>query len=138
MPYLIDAGPFLVEVSDVRAELGLKTDRLDPVIAAFITSECLNVNMLKGVYPIRRETWMERPENVGKRREPTKAGPVYVGRVGHADAGFWRDCTYEPTASEIAAARQRVVSRLRRSVDVFEALRAELTDDDARLAVEAA
>lgn len=138
MPYLKDRGEFLVEVSDVRADLGLKTDRLDPVIAAFIASECLNVDMVADIYPIRRETYMERPENIGQPREPTKCGPVYLGRIGHPDAGFWRDCTYEPTASEIAAARQRVVSRLRRSVDVFEALRAELTDDDARIAVEAA
>lgn len=120
MSYLIDAGPFQITAADIRAELGLSSDRLDPLFGAAIAATCLN-----GKRPLRRETWMERPENIGRYGEPVKIGPIYLGRVGHGDAGFWRNCVYEPSPADIAAARQRVLAWCIDQTDVADAIAAE-------------
>jgi hypothetical protein len=116
--YLIDAGPFPITAADIRAELGLVSDRLDPLFGAAIAAICLN-----GKRPLRRETWMERPENIGRYGEPVKTGPLHAG-MGR-DTNLYRDCVYEPTAAEIATARQRVLAWCIDQTDVADAIAAE-------------
>ncbi|HEY4202078.1 MAG TPA: hypothetical protein VGM83_16105 [Devosiaceae bacterium] len=121
MQYLIPTqSPYLLTAADIRADLGLESRDFDRLIGAAIVAVSIDIETRRQVC-LHRQVWaVQRPDGmtdaafdaaVARIGARPRIGPAYRRDDNPGDAlGPYHDCTFEPEAALLGAARAAVVA----------------------------
>jgi hypothetical protein len=133
--YLISTADFPFSPSDIRHGIGLKTDRLDLLIAAGIATICTISTRL-----VRSETWAIRVGDDFEERVNRYGRPIFVGeprRIDAQDPHLCRNVTWAADPEAVLIVRDRICAWCVNQPDIAEAMALEAwptpVTDPARL-----